>query len=223
MYKNNFDCSSTGISIECCACYDTDLSRLYYDDMFDTIWFNNRNSIVIDKDLGVSGNSNFFKACEVVDFTVKKKINIVPLLNEYGDYFYDWNDYTKEEAIEELKNINGKYVQELIQKGYAKPKEGYQSFVSRGYGQGDYAFVICKNSMTSEYVNHLLWDAPVYARVSIGDSAEYFYAECCDDEYEWDKEKFIKYVCDSYTNDSNTKEKIAKQLNNMLPEELDYV
>ena len=34
MYKNNFDCSSTGINIECCACYDTELSRLYYDDNF---------------------------------------------------------------------------------------------------------------------------------------------------------------------------------------------
>lgn len=223
MYKNNFDCSSTGINIECSACYDTDLSRIYFEDMFDSVWFNNRYSIVLDKDLEVGSIGNLFKACEVVDFTVKKKANILEVLNEYGDYCYDWNDYTKEEALEELKDISGKYTQELIEKGYAKPKEGYKAFVSRGYCQGDYAFVICKDTLTNDYVDHLLWDAPVYASVSIGNTTEYLYQEFCKDEYEWDKEGFIRYICDRYTNDSLVKENLGRQLNNMLPEELNYV
>jgi hypothetical protein len=223
MYKNNFDCSSSGINIEVTACYDTDLSRLYYDDMFNTVWFNNRSHIVLDNDLGVGYKGESFKAYEVVDFTVKKKLNVMDLLDEYGDYFYDANEYTKEEALEELKEINGKYVQELIEKGYAKPKEGYKSFVSRGYCQGDYAFVICKDDLSEDYIDHLLWDAPVYASVTIGNATEYLYQDFCKDEYEWDKEGFIRCVCECYTNDNSVRESLKKQLNDMLPEELQYV
>ena len=219
MYKNNFDCSSTGINIECCACYDTDLSRIYYDDNFYTVNVTNYTTLTVDKDLGV-GNPP--RIADVTDFNIKKKANVIGFLDTYSDSFYD-NTYSKEELIDIAEQTSCKYLEEMLRNQYVKCKEGYKWFISRGYCQGDRTLVICKEDMSEDYVNHLLWDAPVYARVTIGDSTEYFYAECCDDEYEWDKEKFIKYVCDSYTNDDNVKTKIGKQLSNMLPEELDYV
>lgn len=214
--KNNFDMSSTGINIECCAHWDTDISRCYYEDSFDTLWINNRTSIAFSKSLG---NPEY--VYEVADFNVHLKHNIIELLEEYADSWYDWKTWPKKDVVKELENIKIKYLPELLDKGIVSIKKGYKAVVSYGYSQGDRTLVICDEYLTRKDVDHLLWDCPVYAMVTIN-GRDYMYNDLATDEYEWDKKEFINYIVDNYTEKEGHKY-IKEQLEKLLPEELDYV
>ena len=67
----------------------------------------------------------------------------------------------------------------------------------RGYSQGDFAIVkTTKENNTTEYrkhLNHIFWDAPIYARVHIvGTDEEWYIDENYNDIYDASREAFDK-------------------------------
>ena len=67
----------------------------------------------------------------------------------------------------------------------------------RGYSQGDFAIVkTTKDNDTPEYrkhLNHIFWDAPIYARVYIvGTDEEWYIDDNYDDIYDASREAFDK-------------------------------
>lgn len=97
-------------------------------------------------------------------------------------------------------------------------KEGYESYVSRGYSQGDRLDVIYKTgSFTEIMIDHLLWDAPVYCRITINDD-EYYIDEYMKDQYEYDKDEALE-ICKKIIPDF---EKYQDEIEKALPEHPKY-
>ena len=95
---------------------------------------------------------------------------------------------------------------------------GYESYVSRGYSQGDRLDVIYKTGRFTEImIDHLLWDAPVYCRITINDD-EYYIDEYMKDQYEYDKDEAIE-ICKKIIPDF---EKYQDEIEKALPEHPKY-
>ena len=234
MYKNNFDCSSTGINIEVDAYYSTTGSQIIFDDNYKVV----RNKCrvrdlcirVVDFDYKppeTVGDVGFFK--NTTHGPIPKKI-VCDMLNEYCEYSYDTESFTYEELFNELKNIDIKYLPQLMEdneyRHYFNLDKNLALYGSSGYCQGDFAYVLCGAETCKNYHNLIdreLWDCPIEACVVIA-NVRYDYNELMSDQYVWNKEEFITKVVDRYTTDTEVKELVSRQLNNMLPEEIrDYV
>ena len=73
-------------------------------------------------------------------------------------------------------------------------KEGYESYVSRGYSQGDRLDVIYKTgSFTKIMIDHILWDAPVSCIITINNN-DYYIDEEFKDRYDYDKDEVLE-IC----------------------------
>lgn len=233
MYRNNFDCSSSGINIEVEAYYSTTESRIIFDDTYQVV----RNRCRV-RDLCIRVADFDYKPPETLgDVGVFKTGKQGPLpknvacdiLNEYSEYSYDTESFTHKELLDELKNIDIKYLPQIMEDNYYRDyfhlDKSYALYGSSGYSQGDFTYVLCHADTVknfSDIIDKELWDCPVYASVIIG-GVEYRYDELMNDQYEWCKEGFLSKVVEKYTTDSTVRERLAKQLNDMLPEELQYV
>ena len=233
MYKNNFDCSSSGINIEVEAYYSTTESRFIFDDTYKVV----RNRCRV-RDLCIRVADFDYKTPETLgDVGVFKtgKQGPIPkqiacdILNEYSEYSYDTESFTHKELLDELKNIDIKYLPQVMEDNYYRDyfhlDKNYALYGSSGYCQGDFTYVLCLAENCKNYhhlIDREMWDCPIEACVVIG-NVRYNYNELMDDQYVWNKEEFNKKVVDRYTTDAEVKEFLSRQLNNMLPEELDYV
>lgn len=232
MYKNNFDCSSTGINIECSVCYSTTGSQTIFEDTYKVV--RNKHRV---RDLCIRMIDFDYKPPETLgDVGVFKtgKQGPIPkqiacdILNEYSEYSYDTESFTHKELLDELKNIDIKYLPQIMEGDYCSYyhlDKKYALYGSSGYCQGDFTYVLCGAETCKNYhhlIDRELWDCPVEACVVIA-NVRYDYNELMPDPYDWDKEKFITKVVDAYTQDTEVKQFVSRQLNNMLPEELNYV
>ena len=233
MYKNNFDCSSTGINIEVDACYDTCFAHSIYQETYETLW-NRRGTRTLCIRRYDFDDSTPDKLCDVGVFKTGKhgpmpKQVMCDILNEYSDYSYDTQSFTTKELYDELRNLDIKYLPQIMESNefqhYYHLDKNYALYGSSGYCQGDFAYVLCRAETLKNYRNltdHELWDCPISACISIA-GVRYEYGDFVDDQYDWCKGEFIKKVVDKYTADTEVKEFLSRQLNDMLPEELDYV
>ena len=231
MYKNNFDCSSTGINIEVDAYYSTTGSQIIFNDTYDVIRYRGREVALLirryDFDKQVDKITDVGKFKSGTQGRLSKE-TVCEILNELSSYSYDTQSFTYDELKEELDNLDIQNLPLCMHQfsEFFKLNEDIDLYLSKGYCQGDATYVLCKAETSKNYHNLIdreLWDCPVEACVVIG-NVRYDYNELMDDPYVWKKEEFMKKLVDSYTTDTEVKEFLSRQLNAMLPEEIrDYV
>jgi hypothetical protein len=95
-----------------------------------------------------------------------------------------------------------------------------------GYTQGDYAEVMYDPEVFGENTNahrlfeNLLYDAPVFARLTV-DGSEYFIDELLENSYSWDRGEVMRLVRTEYATDLD--EEIIEWVCEQLPEYPEYV
>ena len=153
-----------------------------------------------------------------------------------------------DEVIYDPENYYTDYetIEEWLPRGYGLLEGDYEVIETRGYSQGDYAQVIIPVKELSKVwgtaesevmgqvkteIDHLFWDAPLYARVTV-DGNEFSYMDIVDgadyyDNWEgrvhipaYDKDKFIEAIINN-SSVSNT-EKLKQELDDILPTEPVY-
>lgn len=231
MYRNNFDCSSTGLNIEVSACYDSGLSQITFDDMYYVVRNNRREVSFVIRRMDLEDNIPT-KVSEVGKFMSGKrgpmtKELMCEILNEYSDYAYDTESFTHKDLFECLQDIDIKWLPDIITdyREFFKLKDGLTIYTTRGYCQGDVARILCKEETAKNYwelLDHEMWDCPVYACITI-EGCEYNYCEYGLDEYNFERNKFVDAVVKAHTNNIELQQKIKKQLDVMVPNELEVV
>lgn len=121
--------------------------------------------------------------------------------------------------------------------------KNYITLESRGYSQGDYSEIILTKELIDHYIenfeelatadqaakflqstiDHLIWDAPLYARLEIEtdqDEQEFYFDEYLTDFYNYDKDQLVQIFNDNYTGDH--KVYISEWLTDNLPDHADY-
>lgn len=144
------------------------------------------------------------------------------------------------ECIETLLYCEESF-QEFLQDTFNK---NYTVLESRGYSQGDYSEIILTKELINDYIenfeglktadqvaeflqstiDHLIWDAPIYARLEIEteqEEQEFYFDEYLTDVYNYDKETLLKIFNDNYTGDH--KVYISEWLADNLPDQPNYL
>ena len=213
---------------------DHDLAQMYYDE-----FLAETNAVKFSDNHGL--NMLILGDTEQLAFTKtflnkSKKADLIELANLVFDnfYYYD-NDTTKAELIEELADTTMvSYIQALVNEyGIWRGCDELDSmvdFISRGYSQGDAVKVIILNDkqgsydwIDSEYVDNVLWDSPIYARLNItdnitGESEEIYLDEYLDGIYSYDKDELLAAIKDSSLKQDEAFEHIIEYLEQELPE-----
>ncbi len=211
--KNNFDKSSTGTDIECNCSYDTDLSRMYFEENFEVLQHSGyrTSSVCYYIDGGNLPDSKSIKFIVKGDKSAKVK-HLQDITNFDAEEIETWdNDTMDSEIIGHESDIN------LINYALDRmpdiagldivPDKNLIALATCGYSQGDYSTVLyCPEDIEKAWgkmpeqkdiqkmVNHYFWDAPIYAQFTI-DGKEYHYHDMPKyDEYEWDRNAFLEYV-----------------------------
>lgn len=218
MYRNNFDTSSSGVNIEFAGSYDTWLSQQEFDENFSRIRDNNRHTAVFFYDDW--GN---IKSPESIGdvFKISPKITKKELL----EYMGGWENDYKRDIVFDILNKNIKDFTDF--EDILTLRKGFETIETRGYCQGDFCKVLINTNALkkcwgkqpdtkelSEEIDHLFWDCPIFARVTINDK-EFNYDEYDLDRYDWQREEFAELVAKDSGVDVNT-------LLAIMPEHLDY-
>ena len=207
MRKNNFDQSATGLNIELSIFRDTDRSQMEFDESFTRL----DDGLFLFTEFGnVSDNFSFSDASNY-QFTVKELRQAIKkdYDTELSQHYFSkpFSKLTKAELIEFLDCLtyDGSEIAEFLQDNFTPL---YDKIVTRGHSQGDYAQVIItpaykaylasngkqwdseQERKISDLIDHLFWDAPIYARMEIGDN-EYYLDELLADPYEYDKDQLM--------------------------------
>lgn len=215
---NNFDKSSTGTDITATVFYDTDKSRMDFEE----------NITILQHDGYRTTSVGYYTG-----FDAAKPDDIEWVLTGSDEDCIKWLASDSYWDEEELKGWDmSELRQEIIdrkspnlidyalegsawdeQNGFGtydlsiKPNKTLIVLTSRGYSQGDYAKVIyCPEDLEKAWgrmpeqdemqktIDHLYWDAPIYASVEI-DGVDYPVWEMDSyNDYEWDRDAFIAYV-----------------------------
>ncbi|MGR3178762.1 MAG: hypothetical protein ACUZ8E_11960 [Candidatus Anammoxibacter sp.] len=225
---NNYDTNKNGVDIEFNGFYDCYQSQEYFTENFETIQHESHHKTAI----------YFYTSCGEIkpcfDLKIKAlKKDLYKFVQEYCSNYID-NSWSKEdlynEAIifltEELTTY--KYdINDLSQEYNMDISfvNDIEILTTYGYSQGDYALVIIDKTQIAklwgnypdnlqETSNHLFWDSPVSASITI-DEKGYNYYEYDLSEYTWQRNKFINRVA----KDSGVPE---SELESLIPEELSY-
>ena len=212
---NNFDKSSTGIDIEFSGYYSGDRASCDFEESLEVVQHESYrvSSVLYYRNYG---NVDGYKE---IGFHV---VGTKPQLVEYLMYHYahetktGYMKWTKDDLLDAVEDalyderslIN--YREEnknLVEYGLEiVPSKKLEWVESRGYSQGDYAEIVyCPEDLKSAWgcevneselrkeFNHLLWDAPISATLTIN-GEEYQYFDFDLDEYEWQRDEFIAAV-----------------------------
>lgn len=196
MYRNNFDTSSSGVNIEFAGSYDTWLGQQEFDENFSRIRDNNRHTAIFFYDDwgNIKSPESIGEVCTIKKGT--KKADILDL-----DYFYNesFSDIKRELLGKPLKDFTD--FEDIL-----TLRKGFETIETRGYCQGDCAIVLIDTNALkkcwgkqpdikelSEEIDHLFWDSPISARVTIN-SIEFNYDEYDLDRYDWQREEFAELV-----------------------------
>lgn len=209
--RNNFDVSSSGVNIECTAFYDTGKSRRDFEENFKILqhdgYRTSTKAYYID-----NGN---VEDDDAITFELQgTEDDIKAALKKDG---YEDDDDTAKDALEIFETSYGEKITLLNYEDFnqvyaplsVKPSKAIEKTTTRGYSQGDYAEVFyCPEDLEKcwgkkpdeselqKIFDHLFWDSPVYATVKINDDEFSYWDQPDYDEYEWDREKFLKWVAE---------------------------
>lgn len=241
--QNNFDTSSTGNNIEFNGCMDTDKSQWEFKDNFQVLQSSGYRTHTVAYYID-NGNVPNADALEfTIKGTVKDMrswlhggdvshwVSATEINKANKAQLIEWVlvdlalNYDTPSLIT-MESINSHQFKDTrLELTTNKP---VQRLITRGYCQGDYAEVwYCpsdlaeawgaepKESHLQETFDHLFWDAPVYAVMTIN-GTEYHYWDMPEyDEYEWNREAFGAYVAEE--------SKIPlEEIMAVLPKELEY-
>lgn len=211
--KNNFDKSSTGTDIEAVAYYDAYMSQSDFNENFEILQHsdNRKNSILYYTDCGNVKNDVTFDIAGDKDAKVKF---LAENISFDASEIETWDDNTLRNEIygqltewPQLINFE-KLNDELTDSGLEiAPSKELVKVISHGYSQGDYSEIYyCPADLQEawgsapietdlkETFDHLLWDAPIWAQVTINGD-EYNYYDCPEyDQYEFKRDEFLAYV-----------------------------
>lgn len=240
---NNFDQSSTGLNITVSAFRDTDLSRFYFEEAFFTIKEGRKDSLVY-----CEGNFSDFEK----EYSFTKVELLAAYVDHMGDNYsrsdflndfktntgYGYSKATKQDLIDFIKEelyYSYEWYAFCDKAGF---KANFDIVISRGYSQGDHRAVIvphkfwdcigipkpeCVQSNLSGYIDNLLWNCPIYARLFVNEE-EFYIDDCLSDCYTWDKSealaKTAKMIKDSFTSEGQVI--IMDFLATALKTDLDY-
>jgi hypothetical protein len=195
---NNYDTSSSGENIEINVQYDNDLSGHYFDNFEKE---NTRLKLGLGHSAWLIGdvNKSYYTKTQLNKMT---KAQLIELDDMYQILCpYDYNDTTKKELIDELKNVTIKHHYEWMADYYT-----YYDFIdnikhdyhkSIGYSQGDVVYAInVDEEMSKEYkkyIDHIFWDTPIYISIDVN-TEEFREFDLVDDEYNYDKNEVIEAV-----------------------------
>jgi len=214
MYKNNYDQSSTGINIECWAYYDTGLSRIWFEDAI------NKHGDLYYYQFGYEDVKSIRDFIEIDSKASHEEL--ADLANELNEWAYSDEDLRELILDAEPEMIMNRYWYEQLG-STLKLKPEFTLYRTRGYSQGDIETVLYKGDSMSalihDSIDHLFWDAPVRATVSINEEL-YEYWDYDLPEYEWKRDEFIEKILSQYKGEKS--DYVRKSLEKMLPEELNY-
>jgi len=207
MRKNNFDQSATGLNIELSVFRDTDLSQRDFDESFTRL----DDGVFLFTEFGNVSDNFSFSDVSNYQFTVKELRQAIKkdYDTELSQHYFSksFSKLTKAELIEFLDclSYDSSEVAEFLQDNFTPL---YDTLATRGHCQGDYAEVIItpaykayladngqswndeQERKTSDLIDRLFWDAPIYARMEIGDT-EYYLDELLTDCYEYGKDQIM--------------------------------
>lgn len=226
---NNFDQSSSGVNLELNISFDADRANRDFEDSFYVLQYNSyrQNSVLVFNQFGnfdvtgfdIDDSENY----DPKSYTVKE---LKRILLEDGYHFKDVMNMRKCDMIQEL---SGNEVFQDFLKENAKPK--FLVMESRGYSQGDYSQIIIPCEVLESYkdqtleqienvlqdvIDHLLWDQPLYARLTIDDE-EFYIDEHLKDEYQYDQDEIKQVLIDHLEHEQ--KEYIIDWVVDNMPEQ----
>lgn len=196
---NNYDQSSNGENIELNCFYDISLAESFYEDFARE---NTRLDFGRDSVMFLIGDADKPYYSQL-DLSAKSKQDIFELCQQYEliNYSVALNDYKKSEYIYDLLKVSHQRHYEWLVSEYSYQSIGenieHDFYISRGYSQGDAVYIVSVDApMTKDYrayVDHVLWDSPIYIRADIN-GAEYYEDSFLNDFYEWDRDYIIEKI-----------------------------
>ena len=246
MKTTNFDSSSTGLNIELSICRDSDSAQRDFKECFDIVQSEShrRHTIAVYKDYGNISPDFDFDDPVNYDFTKQDLICGLKNLDLYNNNtafywgFSSVHKMNKSELIEFAKIANQSDWADFLA---CIGTPNFVAIKTRGYCQGDYAEVIFPKKVIDYLereclkpfdqllpslqttVDHLFWDCPIYARLTVNDE-EYYWDELLLDLYDFDKDHMIAQFKQVYANKFNAKDLqiVVDFLSENVPEYPDY-
>lgn len=204
---NNYDQSSTGENIELYAFYDTESSRIQFDESFKILQHSSigKGSLLFynegDNDSEPSSVSDCYNLEGVTErnaraFCLKQEsgLSANDVIEHKFINYVTWKDY----AISILDEGNSIY--NSCRDGFLEIEGAsfiYEYESVQGYSQGDWGYVLYEpQEWLKQPVAHfqrLVYDAPVYCRLEVN-GEEYHLSEGLKDVYEWEHEDILEYA-----------------------------
>lgn len=218
---NNYNVSDTGYNVEMSVFYDTDLSQIYFDENFE---IDNRGQSLI-----YTGGENFEPIITVND-TPENRAKLLDAARWDEDDGAEWEtcDDLAGEIFYDYKTVDEKLTE------YTRAGIDYTAnfsvMISTGYSQGDrravYIPLDAGGYVTRDYIDHLLWDCPITARVEISGEWEGEYFEEAfmpeGDFYAWDADAARENIRRLMDRDG-APDAAIKEVMGIIPEALHYV
>ena len=103
-------------------------------------------------------------------------------------------------------------------------KDGWSSFYTTGYNQGDYYTVFGKSELIDDQsvqdaIEHMLWDTPIYCKIEV-DGEEYYVDSEMNDNYNYDKDEVIEIM--KRLMGDKWDDQIEEYLDENLPDQPEY-
>lgn len=203
--------------------YDFEQARFDFDDLFKrqggVYTMNLNNPLGDDPDLKDIVDEKKL-ACE--SFNVLSEV-----ASKATDYSFDkqaYDDdfsYVMDDIINGLKWDEGAI--EALMPYFVIPVEVYQT---RGYGQGDYAYVVLfcedvtneeRNQIVKQSINNAFWDAPIFCRLVFGDGSDFVTDNV--DRYQYDKEEYAQDLLAQVKDEIPDVEAFKEYLFEIMPDE----
>lgn len=213
---NNYNMSSSGYNVQFTASYDTDLSSMYFNENF-----------VIDKQEWSLCYTGCDYSADNFIITVKETdANRALLMDPHDDtpeLFFDdlISDFNYDNGLKSIHDKLSEYTRAGLDYDC-----NFVVMISSGYSQGDRrAVYILKDQaeyVTRDYIDNLLWDAPIYARVEINGGEVLREDEILgDDFYQWDADAVLNRIETALIKQNYSADCIA-EVTSLIPKTLDY-